>query len=81
MKQLHITPDGTYIDGKHHSIDYIMITLPDGRTIDIETAANLISKKLPKRSRLKSAIQAFREADTGIPSPEPTLGDIKVAQS
>lgn len=74
MIQLHITPDGTYFDDKLHQIDYIMITLPDGRTVDIETAVKLLSKKLPKANRLKAALQAFRHpevptVDTDVPSP------------
>lgn len=72
MKQLHITPEGTYIDGELNNIDYIMLTLPDGRTVDIETAVDLISKKLPKVSRIKSAINAFRQVDTDVPAHRPT---------
>lgn len=61
MKQLHITPEGTYIDGKLEAVDYIILSLPDGRTIDIDSTVTILTKKLPKPSRIKAALKTLRE--------------------
>lgn len=45
MKTLMITPEGVYSDGKHSSPDHIIITLPDGQSMDIDTAIKYLQKK------------------------------------
>ena len=60
MKRIHITPEGTFLDGKLTKPDYIIISLPDGTSVDIETAIKTLTKKLPKPSRFGAALKALR---------------------
>jgi hypothetical protein len=45
MKTLMIAPEGVYVDGKHSTPDHIIITLPDGQSMDIDTAIKYLQKK------------------------------------
>lgn len=45
MKTLMITPEGIYTDGEHSTPDHIIITLPDGQSMDIDTAIKYLQKK------------------------------------
>lgn len=87
MKNLIIAPDTTIVGKTEHTFDNILIVLPDGRALDIESAVTLLVRHLPKvqsvggrlGSSLKKKVHGVWQAvsihnpkEKSDPSPQPS---------
>lgn len=79
MENLLITPEGVYIDGEHNTCDNIVLILPDGQALDINTAIAYLQKKykptkpkkLGKLARIKKILSEshpLEESDSPLPT-------------
>ncbi len=77
MENLLITPEGIYVDGEHSTCSNIVLVLPDGQALDINTAISYLQKKYkPSKPKIPSKLSRIREiltaADVPPPHPSPT---------
>lgn len=80
MDNLLIAPEGVYVDGKHTTCDNIILILPDGQALDINSAVSYLQKKYkptkPKKpgklARIKKILSESHPSE-GFDHPSPTV--------
>lgn len=69
MKTLMIAPEGVYADGDHLTPDHIILVLPDGQSLDIDTAVKYLQRKYKaprKPGKLSRIKEILTESDSSL---------------